>query len=897
MIEVKTLGRCLVQRDGHELAQLEAQKQPCALMLFLAIEGPTARDRLLTMFWPDRAAEKARHSLSQALYSLRRDLGEERVGSRGDEVRIACPQIAIDALELEVAAGREDWERVVELYEGPFLDQFSLPGAREFEDWCSRSRTRLARTAHRAFGQLVKQRAASGDLQGALSVATRWTTLEPLEDEAQHALIALLARSGDRVTALERFESYRERLAQELDVEPLEQTLALVERIRGGSTPQYAPLAAGRTGAAAATPSMETDAKAVIAAEKVEAPTHRGLFGTILEKIRKRLVWQVAAAYLAFAWAAMQFVGVLTENDILPKPAFRGLLLVLAAGALLALSMAWTIEKSRLAWSTKEKLGRRVTRPSWVGQLHPSYVLTALLSMGLGLLLGSVFLSRALAEPEPNIVFASDYDPMHIAVLPFDVVSEGDEDLTWLSVALTDALIGKLSEVPELTVRPYTAVKRYIGSKPARETILRDLDSPGTLVEGTIVVSAARVHVSAQLVNVATWSVAQSDRVETERGTSRLVDELVREVSLMIHEAMGVQVSDARLATGTQDAEAWRLYNTARAYVEDASRLDTASEPQAALRMYAHADSLLEYAESQDPRWPAPIVERGWVASERARVVGTGLRFREPESLRSGLRHAERALALDPDHPKALELRGALRNWLKETAGPAEASILLRGAEQDLRAANTPSAWFRLVEVLRIAGRLTEARNAAYRAYEAGWLEPRLKIFWRLCQLAIDTPDWADIERWCDGGYERYPRSLTMLNSQLIILTLPDGREPNVERAWQLYEQFMAASPEYRRPERRPAILMLVAAVLTRAALPDSARAVVAQAHSIAPAPDVYVDYYEAFTRHLLGESEEALALLGRYLEESPSRKPYVAAEWWWGPLKQDPRFQALVRE
>lgn len=164
MIEVKTLGRCLIQRDGRELAELQAQKQPCALLLHLAIEGSTSRDCLLTMFWPDRAAEKARHTLSQALYSLRRDLGEASVDSRGNAVRIACPEITIDALELEAAASRGDWERVVELYDGPFLDQFSLPGVREFEDWCSRSRTKLARTAHRAFGQMVRRRAASGDL-------------------------------------------------------------------------------------------------------------------------------------------------------------------------------------------------------------------------------------------------------------------------------------------------------------------------------------------------------------------------------------------------------------------------------------------------------------------------------------------------------------------------------------------------------------------------------------------------------------------------------------------------------------------------------------------------------------------------------------------------------------
>ena len=54
---------------------------------------------------------------------------------------------------------------------------------------------RLARQARKGFRSLVEERKASGDGTGALAAATRWAALEPLEDEAQHTLIALLADS------------------------------------------------------------------------------------------------------------------------------------------------------------------------------------------------------------------------------------------------------------------------------------------------------------------------------------------------------------------------------------------------------------------------------------------------------------------------------------------------------------------------------------------------------------------------------------------------------------------------------------------------------------------------------------------------------------------------------
>ncbi|UCC48718.1 MAG: hypothetical protein JSV41_00645, partial [Gemmatimonadota bacterium] len=55
---------------------------------------------------------------------------------------------------------------------------------------------------------------------------------DPLDDEVQHLLIECLYLRGERVAALRQFEIYRDLLARELEVEPLEYTLALVERIR-----------------------------------------------------------------------------------------------------------------------------------------------------------------------------------------------------------------------------------------------------------------------------------------------------------------------------------------------------------------------------------------------------------------------------------------------------------------------------------------------------------------------------------------------------------------------------------------------------------------------------------------------------------------------------------------
>jgi hypothetical protein len=85
---------------------------------------------------------------------------------------------------------------------------------------------------------------------------------------------------------------------------------------------------------------------------------------------------------------------------------------------------------------------------------------------------------------------------------------------------------------------------------------------------------------------------------------------------------------------------------------------------------------------------------------------------------------------------------------------------------------------------------------------------------------------------------------------------------------------------------------MQVAKVLARAGMRDSARAVITLARG-ASTPD-WLSYDEAHARLLLGERDHALHLLGISLRSSPDTA-YLARDWWFDGLHDDPRFKALV--
>lgn len=235
-IRIRTLGTLQIHRDGEELSDLVAQKLRCGVLLYLSLEGPITRDKLLPVLWPDRSEDRARHSLSQALYGLRQDLGNDWLVSKGDHLSVS-DDVEVDLLTVRTALDRAAFDEALEQYEGPFLAGLHLVSGREFESWADRWRDRARRWRRQAQRETVAAHRDAARPDEALRQARDWVEQDPLDDEAQHVLIELLGESGLRSEALRQYERYRELLDSELGVEPLEQTIALIARIREGSTP------------------------------------------------------------------------------------------------------------------------------------------------------------------------------------------------------------------------------------------------------------------------------------------------------------------------------------------------------------------------------------------------------------------------------------------------------------------------------------------------------------------------------------------------------------------------------------------------------------------------------------------------------------------------------------
>jgi len=183
--------------------------KPLALLGYLAIEArPVDRDELGQLLWPTAPQGRSRHSVRQAIWLIRRTLGDEVLLGE-DPVSISGEVLTCDILEFVGAleAGKVDHAR--SLWRGPLLSRLSLPDCRGWEYWREEKRSSLQRDLFRALLARARSSTGAGEGDAALEYLEEALDLNPFSVEAHllriETLIELNQIPGAR-NALEETE-------------------------------------------------------------------------------------------------------------------------------------------------------------------------------------------------------------------------------------------------------------------------------------------------------------------------------------------------------------------------------------------------------------------------------------------------------------------------------------------------------------------------------------------------------------------------------------------------------------------------------------------------------------------------------------------------------------------
>jgi len=501
----------------------------------------------------------------------------------------------------------------------------------------------------------------------------------------------------------------------------------------------------------------------------------------------------------------------------------------------------------------------------------------------------------------PPVAAAGELDPRRVAVLYFADLSP-DSSLGYLADGLTEGLIDELAPVRVLDVISRNGVAPFRHGDLPRDSVARVLQA-GTLVEGSVEPVGGRLRASIRLVDGASGVDIRRESFELPAGDVLAIrDSLARQAALVLRERIGEEIRVREQRAGTRSVEAWALVQRAERLRKDAERLITHHQMPGATEAFTRADSLLTLAEQADDPWAEPPLLRGRIAYRRSRVV------REPRDavrwIGDGLEHAGRAEARAGNDPKVLELRGTLKYWhwlLNVTPDPREHAELLQQAKADLETAvrldpSLASAHSTLSHLYYQVGDRPSAVLAAQRAYEEdAYLDVARDVLWRLFIGSHDLAHFTQARRWCDEGQRRFPEYYRFVECQLFLMTTP-GASPDIDRGWQLVARLDSLTPASIRAYEHHRGALLMGAAIARAGLADSARRVLASArpdHEADPTQELVL--FEAFGRSLLGDYDDAINLLKRYVTAHHAFRAQADMHWWWRDLKDHPRFKELT--
>src|ERR1700730_9313132 len=267
-LQLSLLGTPVVKHGERTLTF--STRKALALLVYLAVEGGThPRKTVSESFWPELDAEHGRAALRSTLLELRKLL--ERTHGPGERAHLLVERdtlgfdqgspLILDLRFVESAskqvgrgveplAGQAREELLAQLEQathqarGQFLASFTLRDSQFFDDWTRQQREYWHLRVHQLFDALSMLYEQAGDGERAIATVSRWLSFDPLNEEGYRRLMRLRFSQGDRVGALRAYARGRAVLADELQVEPEPETIALAKRIRNTApvpSPQVRP--------------------------------------------------------------------------------------------------------------------------------------------------------------------------------------------------------------------------------------------------------------------------------------------------------------------------------------------------------------------------------------------------------------------------------------------------------------------------------------------------------------------------------------------------------------------------------------------------------------------------------------------------------------------------------
>jgi predicted ATPase/DNA-binding SARP family transcriptional activator len=207
------------------------------LLAYLGCEARwVSREYVTALLWPDTNERKARQSLRALLYKCKKlDWAELEVTDT--HVRWS---VVSDVSQFQDACSNADWATAVDIYQGTFLKPHRASVSAPFDNWLEQTRAELHANWRDAALPVARDLNQQGEVAKSVCLLEAVFAEDDLAEDVLQVYMQSLALSGQSAKALRVFECFHTKLATDLGMSPLADTLELAETIRQGKwQPQF----------------------------------------------------------------------------------------------------------------------------------------------------------------------------------------------------------------------------------------------------------------------------------------------------------------------------------------------------------------------------------------------------------------------------------------------------------------------------------------------------------------------------------------------------------------------------------------------------------------------------------------------------------------------------------
>jgi DNA-binding SARP family transcriptional activator/DNA polymerase III delta prime subunit len=230
MLEIRLLGQFDLRRNGRSVHIHSRPAQLLLAYLALRVGMQHRREKLAGLIWPDMAEENARRNLRNALWRVRKAIGERYI--QADRLSVGFDQASphwIDCAVLRAsrdASSLDAWVAAVSLYQDELLPGF-------YEEWVILDRKEMQTIYDRRMGSLLERLGVEARWEEVTRWAEHWIAHGGFLEPAFRAMIRAKHELGDIAGVAATYRRCVAMLDEELGVAPSQETKALFQKLSG----------------------------------------------------------------------------------------------------------------------------------------------------------------------------------------------------------------------------------------------------------------------------------------------------------------------------------------------------------------------------------------------------------------------------------------------------------------------------------------------------------------------------------------------------------------------------------------------------------------------------------------------------------------------------------------